>query len=256
MSVLIAEGVGVRHRRRWIVRGLDAVVEPGELVALTGPPGSGRTTALLALAGRFKLSAGKIHTPAGTPPSARDSDTPAPDAPPAADADPVDGTPIDVVPDEAAPGDAGRDEAGTVGPMRRGVALAYVAGVNDPEPTATVAEHVRERLALLGHRRRRFGRRRELPSVPLLGLDPDLRGRDLTPYQRQLLGLVLARMENPAVIALDDWDAGLDEAERWRLRQIFTDLTTEGIAVIITARTVACDLTTHVINLEKLEVAA
>jgi ABC-2 type transport system ATP-binding protein len=194
MSVLVAEGVGVRHHRRWIFRGLDAVVEPGELVALTGPPGSGRTTALLALSGRFKLSEGKIHTSAGG----------------------------------------------------RGVALGHVAGVSDPEPTATVAEHVRERLALLGRRRRR-----ELPSVPLLGLDPDLRGRDLTPHQRHLLGLVLARMENPAVIALDDWDTGLDDAERRQLRQTLTDLTTEGIAVIITARTVEPDLTTNVINLDR-----
>ncbi|GLY94684.1 ATP-binding cassette domain-containing protein [Actinoplanes sp. NBRC 103695] len=188
MSVLRAEGVGVRHHRQWIVRGLDAVVEPGDLVALTGPPGSGRTTALLALAGRFKLTEGKIKNAMGTP-------------------------------------------------------LGYVAGVTDPEPTATVAEHVRERLALLGRRRR------ELDTVPLLGLDPTLRGYLLSPYQRHLLGLVLARMEHPAAIALDDADTGLDDAEREHLHQALTDLTSEGLAVLFTARSVPTGSVTQEISL-------
>ncbi|MEV7622920.1 ATP-binding cassette domain-containing protein [Actinoplanes sp. NPDC089786] len=230
MSVLVAEGAGVRHHRRWVVRGLDAVVEPGDLVALTGPPGSGRTTALLALAGRFRLTEGKIHTPPGTPPSARE--TPATDeTEPIDKAEPVDET-------EAPPP-----------PTRRGVSLGHVAGVTDPEPTATVADHVRERLALLGRPRRRGVAYRcaellcapigntDLEAVPLLGLPPGLRGRELSPYQKQLLGLVLALVENPAVVALDDWDLGLDDAERADLLQTLTDLTAEALAVIITART-------------------
>jgi ABC-2 type transport system ATP-binding protein len=195
MAVLIAEGAGVRLHRRWIVRGLDAVVEPGDLVALTGPPGSGRTSALLALAGRLKLSAGKLQT--------------------------------------------GKTQTGTPG-----AALAHVPGLTDPEPTATVAEHVRERLALLGRPAR------GLSGVPLHGLDPDRRGRDLSPHQRHLLGLVLARMEDPAAIALDDWDTGLDDAERADLLDRLRALTDEGIAVIITARTVSPSVTTHVITLE------
>ena len=60
MSVLTAHGAGVRHRGRWLFRDLDVTVEPGELVAVVGPPGSGRTTLLLALADRFRLSAGKV----------------------------------------------------------------------------------------------------------------------------------------------------------------------------------------------------
>ena len=61
MSMLVATGVGVRHRRRWIFRDLGVRIEPGEVVAVVGPPGSGRTTALLALAGRLRLAAGKIE---------------------------------------------------------------------------------------------------------------------------------------------------------------------------------------------------
>ena len=53
MPVLTAAGAGVRHRRRWLFRDLDVGVEPGEIVAIVGPPGSGRTTVLLALSHRF-----------------------------------------------------------------------------------------------------------------------------------------------------------------------------------------------------------
>ena len=175
MSVLVAANAGVRHRRRWIFQELDVAIEPGDLVAIVGPPGSGRTTALLALSGRLKLNAGTVSQPAGT-------------------------------------------------------ALGHVPGLTDPEPTATVAEHVRERLALQGRSRGAAA------EVPLFGLEPSLRGRDLSPYQRHLLGLVLARMENPAVIALDDIEGGLDTSERAELLATLKDLTATGLAVIVTAR--------------------
>jgi ABC-2 type transport system ATP-binding protein len=61
MAVLTATGAGARIRRRWVFRDLDLEVEPGETVAITGPPGSGRTTALLALTGRFRLAAGTVR---------------------------------------------------------------------------------------------------------------------------------------------------------------------------------------------------
>src|SRR5690349_6572758 len=128
MPVLTATRAGVRHRRRWLVRDLDLRVGAGETVAVTGPPGSGRTSTLLALAGRLRLTTGRI------------------------------------------------DFGGTA-------SLAHVPGVTDPEPVFTVREHVAERLALLGRPPR---------TASLHGLDPDLRGRDLSPYQRQLLGLSLA----------------------------------------------------------------
>lgn len=177
MSVLTATGAGVRHRRRWLVRDLDLRIEAGERVAVVGPPGSGRTTALLALARRLRLTTGRI------------------------------------------------DLGGTA-------ALAHVPDVEEPEPVFTVLEHVRERLALLGRPRRAAG------AVPLFGLDPDLRGRDLSPYQRHLLGLVLAMINEPAVIALDGVDAGLDRAEQDALWTLLAEITAGGTAVLVTAREV------------------
>jgi ABC-2 type transport system ATP-binding protein len=191
MPVLTATGAGVRHRHRWLFRDLDVTAEPGDLLAVVGVPGSGRTTMLLALAQRFKLSAGKV-----------DLNGPA--------------------------------------------ALGYVPEVEQPEPVFSVTEHVKERLALLG----RSGR--EAPAVladGLYGLDPALKGWQLTPYQRHLLGLGLARLAEPAVIALDGVDDGLDAAERDSLWQILGELTAAGIVVVVTAREIDADRVTTVIGL-------
>ena len=173
MPVLIAREAGVRRRRRWLFRDLDVSVEPGEAVAVVGPPGSGRTTALLALARRFRLNAGRVT---------------------------ADG----------------------------GVALGHVPDVSAPEPAFTVAEHVRERLALLGRPR--------TDDIELHGLDPARRGHDLGPYEKQVLGLILAGLSGPAVIALDGVDDGLNVPEQEALWRLLTDRMATGTAVLVTAR--------------------
>ena len=188
MSVLTAAGAGVRHRRRWVFRDLDVTVEPGESVAVVGPPGSGRTTVLLALANRFQLSAGEL-TLSGT------------------------------------------------------AALGYVPDVQQPEPVFTVTEHVRERLALLGRPPRE--------AVDLYGLDPGSKGWQLSPYQRQVLGLVLAKLGDPAVIALDGVDQGLDAGEQDALWALLDEIAASGVAVLVTARTIDRARVTTVIDLER-----
>ena len=175
MSVLSATAAGVRHRRRWIFRDLTVSAAPGEIVAIVGPPGSGRTTALLSLAQRFRLTSGRVDI-LGTP------------------------------------------------------ALGYVPAVCEPEAVLTVAEHVRERALLIG--------RDPGGDVPLCGLDPLLPGYALTPYQKQVLGLVLARMSNPQVVALDAVDEGLDAGEREALWALIADLADEQITVLVAARNV------------------
>ncbi|WP_433296901.1 ABC transporter ATP-binding protein [Actinoplanes sp. CA-030573] len=188
MPVLTARGAGVRQRRRWLFRDLDVTIEPGELVAVAGAPGSGRTTTLLALARRFRLSSGTVT---------------------------VDGRP----------------------------ALGYVPGVSDVEPVFTVTEHIRERLALLGRDRR------EARDVDLRGLDPKVQGRDLSPYAKQVLGLVLAMLEEPAVIALDGLDAGLDAREQAELLAMLTEIAAGGTAVLLTVREIDPAAVTTVIRL-------
>jgi ABC-2 type transport system ATP-binding protein len=188
MSVLTAAGAGVRHRRHWVFRDLDVTVEPGESVAVVGPPASGRTTVLLALAKRFKLSAGEV-TLSGT------------------------------------------------------AALGHVPDVQQPEAVFTVTEHVRERLALLGRPPRE--------AVDLCGLDPGSKGWQLSPYQRQVLGLVLAKLGDPAVIALDGVDQGLDSGEQDALWVLLDEIAASGVAVVVTARTIDRARVTTVIELGK-----
>src|SRR5689334_4445301 len=59
--VVSAHGLGLRTRRGWVFRDVTLDVAPGELRALTGPAGSGRTSLLLALAGRFKITDGRLE---------------------------------------------------------------------------------------------------------------------------------------------------------------------------------------------------
>jgi ABC-2 type transport system ATP-binding protein len=60
MALLEARNLGLQTRRGWVFRGVDLDVEPGELVAIVGPAASGRTSLLLALGDRFKVTDGTL----------------------------------------------------------------------------------------------------------------------------------------------------------------------------------------------------
>jgi ABC-2 type transport system ATP-binding protein len=53
-----AEGLGLKGPRGWAFRGITLEAEPGSLIAIEGPSGSGRTCLLLALMGRMKPTEG------------------------------------------------------------------------------------------------------------------------------------------------------------------------------------------------------
>lgn len=53
-----ADGLGLRGPRGWAFRDVGVDAEPGSLIAIEGPSGSGRTSLLLALTGRMKATAG------------------------------------------------------------------------------------------------------------------------------------------------------------------------------------------------------
>ncbi len=61
-----ASGLGLRTRRGWVYRDVDLTVAPGEVAAVTGPSGSGRTMLLLTLAGRTKPSTGELRVGGAT----------------------------------------------------------------------------------------------------------------------------------------------------------------------------------------------
>ncbi|MFJ3668403.1 ATP-binding cassette domain-containing protein [Streptomyces sp. NPDC090106] len=53
-----AEGLGLKGPRGWAFRGISFAAEPGALIAVEGPSGSGRTCLLLALTGRMRTTEG------------------------------------------------------------------------------------------------------------------------------------------------------------------------------------------------------
>lgn len=53
-----AEGLGLKGPRGWAFRGVAVDAEPGSLIAIEGPSGSGRTCLLLTLTGRMKPTEG------------------------------------------------------------------------------------------------------------------------------------------------------------------------------------------------------
>ncbi|MEV0369211.1 ATP-binding cassette domain-containing protein [Streptomyces sp. NPDC050636] len=61
-----ARAIGVEGPRGWAFRGVDISAEPGSLIALQGPSGSGRTCLLLSLTGRMRITEGEA-TVAGFP---------------------------------------------------------------------------------------------------------------------------------------------------------------------------------------------
>ncbi|NUR73262.1 MAG: ABC transporter ATP-binding protein [Hamadaea sp.] len=164
-------------------RPFDLAVRPGELVALSGAPGSGRTAALLSLMGNFRHSDGAVE--------------------------------------------------------RAKTALGLVRGVHEPEPMLTAREHLGERLRLLRPvglptRARREERQARLADAERrLPFDPGTKARDLTPLDRHLLMIELARLADPAVIAVDDADVQLTADEQAELADA---LRATGCAVVLTVR--------------------
>jgi ABC-2 type transport system ATP-binding protein len=59
--VLVAEDLLATGARGVVFGPVSLTVAPGELVALVGPGGSGRTALVLALAGRFAVTAGRLE---------------------------------------------------------------------------------------------------------------------------------------------------------------------------------------------------
>ncbi|WP_420346639.1 zinc ABC transporter ATP-binding protein ZnuC [Pelagibius sp.] len=55
-----AQGLGVRGRDRWLVRGVDLAIRPGEIVTLIGPNGSGKSTTVKALLGILETAEGNL----------------------------------------------------------------------------------------------------------------------------------------------------------------------------------------------------
>lgn len=206
-----AADFGLKGPRGWAFQGVDFTAEPGTLVAIEGPSGSGRTCLLLALTGRMRSTRG--HAEVG-----------------------------------------GLRLPGRLAAVRRISALGPVPGVSELDHALTVAEHLRERAllqrrfdgslrAVLQPRARRAATAQAAIGAALdaVGLDPaDLPKaertavRDLERLEALRLSLALALMARPRLLAVDDTDLKLsdaDRAEAWDLLRTLADGGTTVLAV-------------------------
>jgi ABC-type multidrug transport system ATPase subunit len=65
-AVIVADGIVVRRGTRVVLDGVSLAVRPGEVVAIVGASGGGKSTLLAALAGTQPFEAGSIDTAPGT----------------------------------------------------------------------------------------------------------------------------------------------------------------------------------------------
>lgn len=204
-----ARGIGVEGPRGWAFRAVDITAEPGTLIAVQGPSGSGRTCLLLALTGRMRITEGEATV-------------------------------------------AGLALPKRMGSVRSRTALAHVPGVADLEPALTVGEHLKEQALLgpriqgsplaslpWGKRHKEATRARVDAALAAARLDPGtlpkgLRTtvRDLERIEALRLSVALGLMHSPQLLAVDDVDLKLADAERTEAWQLLRDLAREGLTVV------------------------
>ncbi|WP_030863647.1 ATP-binding cassette domain-containing protein [Streptomyces sp. NRRL F-2747] len=215
-----AEDFGLKGPRGWVFRGVRLDAEPGSLIAVEGPSGSGRTCLLLALTGRMKATEGHAEI-------------------------------------------AGHRLPRHMTAVRRVAALGPVTGVNELDQSLTVAEQLREG-ALLQRRyegpvrallrprgeRRADARARIDAALAAAGLDlatlpkgPRTSVRDLERLEAVRLSVAIALLGEPRLLALDDLDLKLSDAERAEAWTLLRSIAAAGTTVLAVCSEAPDDVT-------------
>ncbi|MEU8589879.1 ATP-binding cassette domain-containing protein [Streptomyces sp. NPDC048664] len=208
-AAVSAVDFGVKGPRGWAFRGVGLDAEPGSLIAVRGPSGSGRTCLLLALTGRMKPTEGRADI--GT----------------------------HRLPKEMAavrrisalahvPGVTDLDPALTVGEHLRERALLEarfgdsVRALLRPrtERTATAEQRIATALAAAGL------------DVETLPKGPRTAVRDLERLEALRLSVALALIGRPRLLGVDDTDLKLSAAERDAVWDLLRSLTESGTTVV------------------------
>lgn len=219
-AAVTAEGFGLKGPRGWVFQDIAIDAAPGALLAVEGPSGSGRTCLLLALTGRMKPTAGHAEIGRHRLPK-------------------------------------------KMAAVRRIAALGPVPGVNDLDQALTVAEQLREG-AMLQRRYeaplRSLLRRRGAHAAPAAarieqalaaaGLDlatlpkgPRTSVRDLERLEAVRLSVAIALLGGPRLLALDDLDLKLSDAERAEAWALLRSVAARGITVLAVCSEAPADVT-------------
>ncbi len=213
-----ARGIGVKGPRGWAFRDVHITADPGALIAVEGPSGSGRTCLLLALTGRMKLAEGHA-TVAGFPLPKRM------------------GTVRSLTAIAHVPGIADLEPALTAGEHLEEQALLG----------RRMAGSLGARLPW-GRRYKEATRARVEAALTAVGLDPATLPKGLRTAVRDLeridalrLSIALAVMHGPRLVAVDDVDLKLSKDERSLAWQMLRDLALHGTTVVAAASTAPRD---------------
>ncbi|MFI9805210.1 ATP-binding cassette domain-containing protein [Streptomyces sp. NPDC052301] len=209
-----AEGLGLRGPRGWAFSGITFDAEPGSLIAIEGPSGSGRTSLLLALTGRMKptqgvATVGEFKLPRHMAGLRR------------------------VAAVAAVAGVTDLEPALTVGEHLRERSLLQ----------RRFGDSLREVLRPRAQRRHE-ARLRVDAALAAAGLDLETlpKGsrtavRDLERIQELRLSLALALLGRPRLLGVDDIDVKLSDAERAQVWDQLRSLTRAGTTVVAVCRT-------------------
>ncbi|SEC83067.1 ABC transporter [Streptomyces sp. 2231.1] len=209
-----AEGLGLKGPRGWAFRGITLDAQPGSLIAIEGPSGSGRTCLLLALTGRMKptegvAAVGGFKLPRHMAALRR----------------------VAAVANVAGVTDL--DPALTVGEHLRERALLQ-SRFGD-----SLREVLRPR-AQRGHE----ARLRIDAALAAAGFDPETlpKGsrtavRDLERLQELRLSVALALVGRPRLLGVDDIETKLSDTERAEVWDLLRSLTRAGTTVAVVCRT-------------------
>jgi ABC-type branched-subunit amino acid transport system ATPase component len=204
-----AEDFGLRGPRGWAFRGVRLDAEPGSLIAIEGPSGSGRTCLLLALTGRMKATEGT----AAVGPSRLPKQMAAVRRTSAL---------------AHVPGVTDLDPALTVGEhLRERALLQRRFGGSLRELLRPRGERVSETEARIGS------------ALTAAGLDPETLPKGLRTSVRDLertealrLSLALALTGRPKLLGVDDTDLKLSDTERADVWALLTSLAESGTTVV------------------------
>ncbi|WP_030348469.1 ATP-binding cassette domain-containing protein [Streptomyces sp. NRRL S-1022] len=216
-----AEGLGLKGPRGWAFRGVTLDAEPGSLIAIEGPSGSGRTSLLLALTGRMKPTEGVAAVAGFKLPRHMAALRR-----------------ISAVANVSGVTDL--EPALTVGEHLRERALMQ----------RRFDDSLRELLRPRAQRAHE-ARLRVDAALAAAGLDPETlpKGsrtavRDLERPQEVRLSLALALLGRPRLLGVDDIDMKLSDAEREGIWHVLRSLTRAGTTVAAVCRTAPGDCVT------------
>jgi ABC-type polar amino acid transport system ATPase subunit len=198
-GLLQIDALGVRRGERDVLRGLSLAVQRGEIVALMGPSGVGKSTALRAVAALQPFHAGKID---------------------------VDGFAL-------VPGPV--PQQSQLGPLRRRVGLVFQAHALFEHLSArdNVTLALRHVLGKTDAEARSVAER--LLSSLEVGTRADALPRQLSGGEAQRVAIARALALDPPLLLLDEPTAALDPERRESLGQVLRSLVKDGSRGLLVA---------------------